>query len=57
MIRYEIDRHDDSFLKDAKINLNTFSFDSKEFKDAVARAITKQEEIDSIPKFRYPAWK
>ena len=55
MIRYEIDRHDDSFLKDAKINLNTFSFDSKEFKDAVARAITKQEEIDSIPKFRYPA--
>lgn len=48
-MKYEIVRNDDSFLEDAKlIDVSTFDFDSKEFKDAVDRSIRRQEEIDAI---------
>lgn len=47
--KYEIDRNDDSFLKEAQlIDVNTFDFDSKEFEDAVDRSIRRQEEIDQM---------
>ncbi len=46
---YEIDRNDDSFLKDAQlIDVSTFDFDSQEFEDAVDRSIRLQEEIDRM---------
>ncbi|MBK6822879.1 MAG: hypothetical protein IPG87_07820 [Saprospiraceae bacterium] len=47
--KYEIDRNDDSFLKEALlIDVSTFDFDSKEFEDAVDRSIRRQEEIDQM---------
>ena len=50
---YQIDRNDDSFLKDAHlIDVNTFDFNSKEFKEAVDRSIKRQMEIDEI-KYSY----
>jgi hypothetical protein len=55
---YEIDCFDDSFLKDAQlIDPKTFDFNGDVFKKAVAESLRRQEAIDSIPKFRYPAWK
>lgn len=46
---YEIDRNDDSFLKNAElIDVDKFDFDSQEFKDAVAGSLDRQATIDQI---------
>ncbi len=52
---YIIDRFDDTFLENVEtVDIETFNFTSEEFKKAVAEAIRIQQEIDAIPRFRYP---
>lgn len=49
MYTYEIDRHDDSFLREALlIDVKKIDFDSELFKQAVAKSLLAQEKIDEM---------